>query len=57
MYMSVKLKILQKLRNELKIPPYLSKEEMPIGGWTETLNADAIGLVELQKLIGKIIHS
>lgn len=51
----IELQILRKLRNEMNIPPYLSKEEMPIGGWTETLSADAISLTRLEKLIEEII--
>jgi len=52
----IELQILHKLRNELNIPPYLSKEEMPIGGWTETLSADAISLTKLKKLVEIIVN-
>lgn len=31
-------------RNGLALPPYLSKGEMPQGGWTETIDADAIDI-------------
>lgn len=31
-------------RNDLALPPYLSKNEMPQAGWTETVDADAIDI-------------
>ncbi len=47
----IEKEILRILRKEMRIPPYLSKEDMPFGGWTETLSADAISLPKLRKLI------
>jgi hypothetical protein len=31
-------------RTDLRLPPYLSKSEMPQFGWTETVDADAIDI-------------
>lgn len=36
--------ILSWWRKGLDLPPYLSKNEMPQGGWTETVDADAIDI-------------
>mgnify|MGYP007031636389 CR=1 FL=1 len=35
----------------MDIPPYLAKDDMPFGGWTETLSADAMSVTNLSKLI------
>lgn len=43
--------ILRILRKEMKIPPYLAKDDMPFGGWTETLSADAISVTKLRDLV------
>ena len=37
-------KILKWLRDEMKFPPHLNKEQMPQSGWTETVDADLISL-------------
>jgi hypothetical protein len=37
------------------IPPYLAKDDMPFGGWTETLSAEAISVTRLRDLIEKKI--
>ena len=47
----IEKEILRILRKEMKIPPYLAKEDMPFGGWTVTLSADAISLTKLRKII------
>lgn len=39
------------LRKEMDIPPYLAKDDMPFGGWTETLSADAISVTSLSRII------
>jgi hypothetical protein len=45
------------IRKNLKIPAYLSSSEMPItGGHTETVGADSITLLELEKIIKKVIR-
>lgn len=43
--------ILRSIRVDLNIPPYLAKSDMPFGGWTETLSADAISVTKLRDLI------
>jgi hypothetical protein len=44
------------VRKDLKLPIHLSKEQMPkTEGQTETMNADDITLLELEKIIKKII--
>ena len=48
----VEKEVLRKLRKDLDIPPYLAKEDMPFGGWTETMSADSISLSELREIIG-----
>jgi len=49
-------KIFQIIRHDLKIPIYLSKEDMPLtGGHTETMDADLISLKELEEIINKVI--
>ena len=49
-------KIFDIIRNKLKIPVYLSKDDMPeTDGHTETMDADLISLIELEKIINKVI--
>lgn len=44
------------IRKELNLPIHLSKSETPIsGGHSETINADSITLLELEKIIKKVI--
>ena len=44
------------LRKDMKFPIYLTKSEMPItGGHAETIDADAITLLALEKIIKKVI--
>jgi len=46
------------IRKDLGLPIHLSKEQMPkTEGQTETINADSITLLELQKIISKVIAS
>jgi predicted Zn-ribbon and HTH transcriptional regulator len=47
--------ILRTLRKDMKVPPYLAKTDMPFGGWTETLSADAISVTKLRDLIERKI--
>jgi len=37
------------------IPQYLSKEQMPQRGETETLDAELLSILELEKIIKKVI--
>jgi hypothetical protein len=51
-------KVLMELRVERRIPIYLSKAEMSgQGGHTETMSADSITLLELEKIIKKVIRA
>jgi hypothetical protein len=46
------------IRNELKLPIYLSYDQMKsTGGHAETVGADSISLIELEKIIKKVIKS
>jgi hypothetical protein len=45
------------IRKELKLPIYLTAKQMPkTGGETETVAADEITLLELEKIINKAIR-
>ena len=46
------------IRKKLKIPIHLTKDLMrKTGGHTETINADSISLLELEKIINRGIRS
>jgi hypothetical protein len=48
--------VLKVLRKDLALEVYLSKEDMPVvGGHTETVSADSITLLELEKIIKKVM--
>jgi formylmethanofuran dehydrogenase subunit E len=52
----VEAKVLNHIRKNLNFPAYLSKAEMgPLGGHTETIGAESISLLDLEKLIVQII--
>jgi hypothetical protein len=54
--LDIEAKIFKIIRKDLKIPVHLSREQMPkTEGQTETINADTITLVELEKIINKVI--
>ena len=45
------------LRKDMKLPIYLSKEDMPkTGGHSETVDAELITLLELEKIVKKVIR-
>ena len=49
-------RIFRILRTDMRLPIYLSSEEMPeTGGETETVGADAIDLLELEKIINSVV--
>lgn len=53
---SVEKSILKIVRKELKLPVFLSKEQMQkTEGQTETIEAEAITLLDLEKIIKKVI--
>ena len=43
------------LRNDLGVAPFLSKEQMPQGGWTETFSDELISLLDAENLILSIL--
>jgi len=50
--------VFQVIRKDLKLPIHLTKKHMPITeGHTETINADSISLIELEKIIKRVIKS
>jgi hypothetical protein len=54
--MEIETKVLNILRKEMALPIYLTKEDMPAtGGHSETVGADSITLLELEKIIKKVI--
>jgi len=54
--LKIEKKLFKIIRLELKLPIYLSSEDMPVtGGETETVDADSITLLELEKLVKKVM--
>jgi Fe-S cluster biogenesis protein NfuA len=51
----IEKEVLRILRKDLHIPQFLSREEMPYMGETETMSADSITLFELEKIINRVI--
>jgi len=52
----VEEKIMNWLKKDLKLPNYLTDKDMPVtGGHTETVSADSITVLEIQKKIEKLI--
>ena len=47
--------IIRWIRKDLKLPSHLTKELMKQGGWSETVDADSITLLQLEKIINKVI--
>ncbi len=53
---TIETAVFRVIRKELKLPPYLSKNDMPkTRGESETIDAEAIGLVALEKVVNKVI--
>lgn len=48
-------RILAIIRLDKSIPPHLSKEDMPQGGWSETIDADSISIHDLEEVINLAI--
>jgi hypothetical protein len=58
MALGIESRVFRILRTDLRLPIYLSKTEMPeTGGETETVGADAISLLALEKIIRSVIQS
>ena len=52
----IEVNVLRWLRKELKYPPYLTIEQMPkTGGHSETVSADSITVLEIQKKVDELI--
>ena len=49
--------VLYILRSDMGIPAFLSKQQMPQRGETETVDAEMITLTDLKKIIGKVLKS
>jgi recombinational DNA repair protein (RecF pathway) len=43
------------IRNDLGIVPYLSREQMPQGGWTETFSEELLSLPDAAKLVSGLM--
>ena len=56
--LGIESKVFKIIRIDLGLPIYLSKEEMPeTGGETETMGADSVSLLDLEKIIKAVIKS
>ena len=53
--MAIEQEWLSILRNDLGVAPYLSKEQMPQGGWTETFSDESVSLLDAENLILTIL--
>jgi hypothetical protein len=52
----IETEVFRILRKELKLPQFLSKESMPkTRGESETVSADSITLIQVEKIINKVI--
>ncbi len=51
----VEQEVLSWFREELGLPAYLSSEDMPQGGWTETVEADEIELNEIWRKVELLV--
>ena len=55
--MRIELGVFKIIREDLALPPHLSKGQMKFAGETETINAESITLLELEKIIKKVIRA
>lgn len=55
--MQIEAKIFEILRKQMKIPQFLTKGQMKQEGETETVGTDSITLLELEKIIKKVIRN
>jgi hypothetical protein len=54
--LKIEKEVFRVLRKEMNIPAYLSAEQMPVtGGETETVDAESITLLQLEKIIKKVM--
>lgn len=54
---AIEASVLDSWRNGLGLPPFLSASEMPQGGWTETVDLDAIDLTQTIRQIERLAVS
>jgi hypothetical protein len=55
--LKIEKEIFKIIRHQLQIPVYLSSDQMPVtGGETETVDADSVTLLELEKIINRVIQ-
>jgi hypothetical protein len=54
----IETEVLKILRKELKLPIHLTKSHMPkTEGHTETVNADSISLIKMEKIINQVVKN
>ncbi len=53
--LQIEAEVFRIVRKEMKIPQYLAKGQMKYEGETETMNADSITLIQLEKIVTKAI--
>ena len=53
--LEIEAEVFRILRNDMKLPKFLSKGQMKYSGETETVDADSITLLQLEKIINKVI--
>jgi hypothetical protein len=54
--MEIETQVLKTLRKDMELPIYLTKEDMPnTGGHSETVDADSISLLQLERIIYRVI--
>ena len=55
--LKIEKEVFKILRKEMKLPIFLSNEDMPkTQGHSETVDADSITLLQLEKIINKVIR-
>jgi len=53
--LKVEQKVFKVLRDDMKLPIFLTKKQIRNEGYSETINSDSITLLELEKIIKKVI--
>jgi hypothetical protein len=53
----IEQKLISWLREDLFLPAYLSPELMPQGGWTETVDADEIELIDIWRQVSLLVKA
>jgi hypothetical protein len=55
--LQIETEVLRILRDDLNLPQFLAKGQMKYQGETETVNADSITLIKLERIIKRVIKS